>query len=269
VLVDVYLRPEKRSADGPIRLDDTGGIAQAEQIAVLARRIRQLETRIAGWLAGGRVPAQELAARRTDLEKLRQERARLEQRTPPPSSSDGVRYLVREIRDSLGDDPRIAARMGAYYRRVNDHNRTAFADRRPPPVAAGQPSYVGQDACSTPECHQAARKFCDTTPHARAYESLVKELKEYNLECVGCHVTGYGRPGGSTVTFNQNLRGVQCEECHGPGSLHVARPNDKGLVVLKTPPELCTERCHRPPHVVGFDAEAKLELELGPGHGAR
>jgi hypothetical protein len=258
------------AAEGePIRLADTGGIAQAEQIAVLSRRIRQLETRVADWLAGGRAPPEELAARRAELEKLRRERSELERRVSAPSEADGVRYAVREIRDGAGSEPRVAARMQAYYRRVNEHNRVAFADRRPPPVGAGEASYVGQDACSTPECHQAARKFCDTTPHSRAYESLVKGLKQYNLECVGCHVTGYGRRGGSTVTFNEALRGVQCEECHGPGSLHVARPNDKGLVVLKTPPELCAERCHHPPHVTGFDPATKMELELGPGHGAR
>ena len=261
--------PHAPADSEPIRLADTGGIAQAEQIAVLSRRIRQLETRVADWLAGGRAPPEELAARRAELEKLRRERSELERRVPPPSETDGVRYAVREIRESAGSDPRVAARMQAYYQRVNEHNRAAFADRRPPPVGAGEASYVGQDGCSTPECHQAARKFCDTTPHARTYDSLVKGFKQYNLECVGCHVTGYGRRGGSTVTFNQALRGVQCEECHGPGSLHVARPNDKGLVLLKTPPELCAERCHHPPHVTGFDAAAKMELVLGPGHGAR
>ena len=38
----------------------------------------------------------------------------------------------------------------------------------------------------------------DGTPHAHAYATLEKGFKEFNLDCVSCHVTGYGKPGGSS-----------------------------------------------------------------------
>jgi hypothetical protein len=88
--------------------------------------------------------------------------------------------------------------------------------------------------------------------------------KEYNLDCVSCHVTGYGRAGGSTVTHVDKLKDVQCEVCHGPGSLHAAAPT---AVRLSSPgADVCTS-CHHPPHVEGFDPLRKMPLVLGPGHG--
>ena len=96
---------------------------------------------------------------------------------------------------------------------------------RPPPEK-GQARYVGVEACT--DCHDDARKVWDKTPHAHAYATLQKDFKEYNLDCVSCHVTGYDKPGGSTVTYNEKLQNVQCEKCHGPGSLHAKAPEQEG-----------------------------------------
>ena len=60
----------------------------------------------------------------------------------------------------------------------------------------------------------------DKTRHAHAYETLATQFKEYNLDCVSCHVTGYEQPGGSSVTHVDKLNDVQCEFCHGPSSRH-------------------------------------------------
>lgn len=107
----------------------------------------------------------------------------------------------------------------------------------------------------------------DASGHAKAYATLQRDFKEYNLDCVSCHVTGYGKPGGSTVTWNAKLQNVQCEECHGPGSLHAKDPGKKGLITVKPPTEMCVSACHHPPHVEGFDPVAKMKNILGPGHG--
>jgi hypothetical protein len=115
-------------------------------------------------------------------------------------------------------------------------------------------------------CHPAARQVWDRTRHAAAYQALVPQFKEFNLDCVSCHVTGYERPGGSTVTHVDGLRNVQCEVCHGPGSKHVEAPLDPSRIVAHPGPTVCLD-CHHPPHVEGFDALAKLNDILGPGHG--
>ena len=41
-----------------------------------------------------------------------------------------------------------------------------------------------------------------STSHGRAYATLEQRNKQFNLSCVGCHVTGYDQPGGATVVHN-------------------------------------------------------------------
>jgi hypothetical protein len=62
------------------------------------------------------------------------------------------------------------------------------------------------------------------------------------------------------------LRDVQCENCHGPGSLHVADPSKAGTLVASPKADVCVG-CHHPPHVEAFDPKEKMKLILGPGHG--
>ena len=149
-------------------------------------------------------------------------------------------------------------------KRVNEHNKEAFADRKPAAVEKGQAGYIGVNACT--DCHEDARKVWDKTTHAQAYATLKKDFKEFNLDCVSCHVTGYDKPGGSTVTFVDKRENVQCEACHGPGSLHAKEPEKKGLIVAKPSADTCVG-CHHPPHVDAFDPKEKVKLILGPGHG--
>jgi hypothetical protein len=260
-VVDLYVRD---GGDERITFADAGGVAKAEEILTLAGRIRDLEVRLANWEGDKSIKPEDLAARRADLERLRLQKAKLEAPSPAPRGSF-FRYSVVEMRVELGSDPKVDERMLEYYKRVNHHNRVAFADRKPPPVERGKAAYIGVDACS--ECHEKARKVWDGTRHSHAYATLQDGHKEFNLDCVGCHVTGYGRPGGSTVTHVDKLRSVQCEACHGPGSLHAKEPKDKSLIVLKPSPDTCVSECHHPPHVEGFDAASKTQLILGPGHG--
>jgi hypothetical protein len=81
-------------------------------------------------------------------------------------------------------------------------------------------------------------------------------------------VTGYGKAGGTTVTHVDKLTDVQCEVCHGPGSKHVNKPEDKALL-SKPSPSFCASECHHPPHVhPGWKAMAAWPKIIGPGHGA-
>lgn len=260
-VVDLYVRGGET---GPLTFADAGGAAKAEELLALAGRIRDLETRLATWEGDKSVRAEDVAARRADLLAQRSKKAELEQPAPAPLGSF-FRYSVVEVRDTLAPDAKVRARMLAFYKQVNEHNRVAFADRKPPPAEAGKAEYLGIDACSS--CHREAREVWEGTRHSRAYGTLQDGFKEFNLDCVGCHVTGYGKPGGSTVTHNDKLRGVQCESCHGPGSLHVKKPRDKSLIVGRPPPETCVTECHHPPHVERFDAALKVQKILGRGHG--
>jgi hypothetical protein len=255
--LDLFVR------DGSYAFADATGLDAAQKRAELTRRVDELHVKISNWERDKSIAAKDLDARRADLAKLEAERAALDDH-PAPASGSFFRVAVKEIRDSLGRDPAIERAMAAYYKAVNDHNRTAFADRMPPPAVPGKASYVGVAACA--KCHEAAKTFWDTTKHAHAYATLASQNKELNLDCVSCHVTGYDQPGGSSVTHVDLLKDVQCEVCHGPGSLHSAKPSAVEMPHKKPKEDGCLA-CHHPPHVEQFDAKAKMAEILGPGHG--
>jgi hypothetical protein len=261
-VVDLYVR-EPTAPGQIIKFADATGLQLARRRDDLTGRIDELHVKIAAWERDKSVLEADLRARRRDLAELERDRDALDVE-PPPATGSFFRYTTKEIRESLGKAPAIDAELAGYYKAVNEHNRLLFKDRRPAPAGPGQASYIGVEACS--KCHKDAREVWDATRHAHAYATLASQFKEFNLECVGCHVTGYERPGGSAVVHVETLANVQCEVCHGPGSRHALDPNDKALIVAKPPPSACVD-CHHPPHVEGFDPVAKLGDVLGPGHG--
>lgn len=260
-VLDLYVR--QKEGQGLRTFADATGIERMRKREELNGRIADLRARIATWETDKTVSKGDVAARKADVAKLEAERAKLDV-SPPPAEGDFYRYASREVRDAAGVEADVKAQMSAYYKFVNDHNKLAFADRTPKPPAKGEPRYVGVAECST--CHPGARAFWDKTPHAHAYATLSSQFKEFNLDCVGCHVTGYERPGGSTVTHVEGLTDVQCEVCHGPGELHAKSPDKVKIPIARPTSDACLS-CHHPPHVHTFDAMAKMNDILGPGHG--
>lgn len=241
--------------DGSAKFADGSGLDKAQKRASVMRQIDELRGRIA-------MNPKSDPEQKARLEKLEAEKKALDDVGPAPSGSF-FRWQTIEVRDSLGKDPAIEKELGAYYKRVNEMNKSAFAAKMPRPPADGGDAYAGVDSCVT--CHKGAKAVWDKTPHAKAYPTLTTVSKEFNLDCVSCHVTGYDEPGGSTVVHVDKLENVQCEVCHGPSSKHVKNPKVK--VPVPTPqPQRCLA-CHHPPHVHEFDAPAKIADILGPGHG--
>jgi hypothetical protein len=262
IALDLYVR-ESIERGRIIRFEDATGTDLANRKRDLEARIDELRSKIAGWERDRSVSETDLAARRSDLTRLENERAALDA-TFAPAAGSFFEYGLEEMRQSLGRDPTIDAELVGYYKAIDEHNRVALADRLPLPAATGEATYVGVDVCSS--CHKAARRVWDGTRHANAYATLASQFKEFNLDCVSCHVTGYEKPGGSTVTHVELLRNVQCEVCHGPGSKHVAAPEDDKTIVARPSTAVCLG-CHRPPHVDHFDPVSKMSGILGPGHG--
>lgn len=260
-VLDLYVR--QKEGAGPKVFADATGIERMRKQDELNARIADLRARIATWETDKTVAKGDIAARRADVAKLEEERAKLDA-SPPPAEGNFYRYASREVREDAGVDADVKAQILKYYKYVNEHNKIAFAERTPKAPSRGEPRYVGVAECAT--CHPGARAFWDKTPHARAYATLSSQFKEFNLDCVGCHVTGYDRPGGSTVTHVEGLTDVQCEVCHGPGELHAKNPDKTKMPVARPASDTCLA-CHHPPHVHTFDALAKMNEILGPGHG--
>jgi hypothetical protein len=86
--------------------------------------------------------------------------------------------------------------------------------------------YIGDTQCFT--CHQSEWAVWSKSKHAHAYEALAKIAKHpvgrnFDGECIICHTVGYEyQTGYLNEKKTPNLKNVQCEACHGPGSPHVA-----------------------------------------------
>jgi hypothetical protein len=135
-------------------------------------------------------------------------------------------------------------------------------------------AYVGVGSCA--QCHAEAAVFWAQTRHAHAYETLVAVKKQYSLDCISCHVTGWQQPGGvcridRTAVGSPGIakRGVgrqdvQCEACHGPGSLHA---DDPSVPLRAEVQELWCRRCHEPANSPRFNDAKYRPFIIGPGHG--
>ncbi len=259
-VLDLWVREED-----PVFVD-AGDQAARAAIERIDRRIADLETRLTEWQRAKSASAAELAQMRRRLDDLRRERSDLEHRPPPTDQSSFVSRW-EELGPERREDPAIRALIEGFDTRVATLNQVALASEQVVPAEPGRPTYSGGESCV--DCHEAADRFWRTTTHATAYATLEEGHKHLDLSCVGCHVTGYRRPGGSTALHVGSLKSVQCEACHGPGSAHVdaSGADDPLSLVLRTPEATCIG-CHNQEHSDQFNYRTYLGRILGPGHGA-
>lgn len=139
-------------------------------------------------------------------------------------------------------------------------------------------TYVGIKACST--CHSGGPESTtwsmvhswSKTSHSTIFKDGVNGVASdhYAASCLGCHTVGYDAASGAvnggfddvaaqvkwvfpTVqkagTFEalpdalKNVGNIQCENCHGPGSQHVASGGDPRLISVSTDTGDCGQ-CH-------------------------
>ena len=79
--------------------------------------------------------------------------------------------------------------------------------------------YVGTKGCKM--CHSKEKNGLIhegwlESAHAKTFEKLSAEQQK-DAKCLGCHTTGHGKALAANVK-PEDMQGVQCEACHGPGS---------------------------------------------------
>ena len=123
-------------------------------------------------------------------------------------------------------------------------------------VERPEPAYVGATKCKV--CHLGIFNSWSDTPHRRALSSLQRE-EAGDPRCLKCHTTGFGTGGYATDANIVDLAGVQCEACHGAGSLYslssiMIKPELYSQAGLVTPDSLTCMRCHnaKSPTFKGF-----------------
>lgn len=150
--------------------------------------------------------------------------------------------LVELSQEHFAHDDAMDAIMRDYQQSLQDNLAQVFADM-PEGFPEKPGEYVGAARCG--ECHTQAYAKWQTTAHANAYHSLIEGREHFegtwvprthDPECLACHVTGWNpqevfpyvsgflpeelaRAEGSPERYHL-LKGQQCENCHGPGSIH-------------------------------------------------
>jgi hypothetical protein len=119
--------------------------------------------------------------------------------------------------EKIPSDEAASQILSGYRGFVKEENLVTAINRIAAPA-----QYVGDGRCK--DCHAQAHEDLLDTKHQKAFETLVKSGDERDPECVKCHVTGWGVEGGYVdVDKTPERKDVDCEQCHGPSSEHVAK----------------------------------------------
>jgi hypothetical protein len=239
-----------------------GSQLRAQQVR---RELEQMEADLSRWEKDAETDSAFLKTKRAERDRLHAEGQQLSTVawTPPSQGSYFINRLV-PIRRTLPRDRQLATSMRKLDLAVGAANLRAA---RPPAAAEPGRAHFSGDASCAP-CHKASARFYKKTRHAHAWKTLQVANKIAHHDCVSCHVTGYGEVGGSSVGFTKGLENVQCETCHGPGSIHVEKRGlEKPLAIKTLTPEAVCTHCHNEKHSDTFEYQAYLREIVGPGHG--
>ena len=155
-------------------------------------------------------------------------------------SDTPVRYERVALDARFQDSPAMLKSMKVYQDRLKDAYQRDWSELGLKPIAhlSGN-QYVGSETCQ--DCHDQAYEIWENSRHAKATASIAFPTersdipRHFDPECISCHVTGWHpqdfRPyttGYTSFEASRALHGNGCENCHGPGSAHVAAENGDG-----------------------------------------
>lgn len=142
-----------------------------------------------------------------------------------------VRYQRIAISSQFKDSERMLKLFAEYQNQLKE---AGFAKLGlSPSLHPTGKHFVGSDKCG--ECHTSAFDIWKESPHFHATDSVIAAnndrgaiARQFDPECVSCHVTGWVpqrfspyQTGFESVEKTPHLVGSGCENCHGPGSEHV------------------------------------------------
>ena len=95
-------------------------------------------------------------------------------------------------------------------------------------------------------CHPQEYTIWEKSLHAAAFTELKKKNKDKTADCLRCHTVSFGKPNGFvSEKKTPMLAAVQCESCHGIGSIHVnAPPNQKRTTIERSRGAATCLICH-------------------------
>ena len=138
--------------------------------------------------------------------------------------------------------------LNARFARANE--ATAHEAARRTTAQTHGDRYLGEGTCR--RCHEMEYQLYSKQAHAHAFETLVKNQRDATPECLPCHVAGMGQAGGFiSRQGTPDLVNVQCENCHGMGTMHPQSGDTVG-------PEVCMS-CHTHEQSPNFQYDEAVE----------
>jgi len=155
-----------------------------------------------------------------------------------------IRYDSVSLDARFADSPAMLKLLADYQEQLKDLGLEGLGIK-PQPHPTGR-KFVGSEKCS--ECHTKAMEKWRQTAHSHATDSLVTPpntrasiARHHDPECLSCHVTGWEPlqeaqqlfpydSGYLSLEKTPQLVGSGCENCHGPGSAHVAAESGETAV---------------------------------------
>ncbi len=147
--------------------------------------------------------------------------------------SEPIKYQRVALSSQFEDSPRVMELFARYQKELEQTGLAGLGLR--PLSHPSTREFVGSEKCG--DCHTIAFDKWKQTPHSHATESIVNPPgrgnvpRHFDPECIACHVTGWNPDpeflspyvsGYLSLEKSQHLTGSGCENCHGPGSQHVA-----------------------------------------------
>ncbi|GIW99869.1 MAG: cytochrome c554 [Pirellulaceae bacterium] len=151
------------------------------------------------------------------------------------SAESPLRYQRIAISAQFKDSPRLLELFAKYQEQLKQAGLQGLGVT--PSLHPTGRRFVGSETCG--DCHTTAYEIWQGTPHSHATDSIVAPPNDrggiprhHDPECISCHVTGWNpqefypyQSGWLSLEDSPHLVGSGCENCHGPGSDHVAAEN--------------------------------------------
>lgn len=219
------------------------------------------------------------------IDAAKQELNTLSTQTLAPLPSPHMVFITVALTKKINPEPRVDNNLLAYEKNIPVLVKKCEENIQCPKPEPNAAVFVGATTCKN--CHEEAYKVWQNAVfegvgldedgkeirrmvgHSKAWKTLVDDNKDADRSCIGCHSVGFMEKGGYCKAFEVDFRkDVQCESCHGAGSLH-AKTGDKKLIRRQVPEETCRS-CHHVPHIPSFESfnyNEKVVKILGKGHG--
>lgn len=250
-----------------------------EQKELLTSRIQGLETQLKN------ATNKDFLQKRLQIAKKDLEIAN--KKTIIPIKNAVISFASLPINRNIEPDKNIKKYLDSYSENLASIVKKCEEKLVCPQAKENEATYVGAQTCKA--CHQEAydvwqkAKFIVEAKdennaiikreigHAKAWQTLIDAKSDNDRSCIGCHSIGFMQPGGYCKSTEVDFRkDVQCESCHGPGSLH-AKSGKKQDIIGKVDEQTC-RNCHHVPHIKSFESfnfERDVVKVLGKGHGEK